>query len=236
MFETSTNLDVDLHKDLRFEPSINLKFAATTSSAPIVASEITQVIRQFPVVFSKDDEMVPIAFMSLTEGKNAFISETGTWEGDYLPAHIRRFPFILGKTDDPEKYTIMFDSEAPEINTTSGERLYKDDGDMAPALQQAVDLLQAFQSELVATQKLIEPLVEKDVLTDQVISVNRPDGRNWTLNGVRAVDGERLKALDDATLAAWTRSGLMAIVYAHLHSLENVRYLAERQGILNTEV
>lgn len=232
MFENFANLDVDIHKDLKFETSINLKFAATTAMAPITASEISKSMRHFPIAFSTEEPIVPVAFMSLLAGKNAFVDLAGQWVGEYLPAHIRRYPFILGDTDDPEKFTIMFDTDAPEINTISGLPLYEENGDMAPALQDAADFLQAFQSELKTTQDLIRPLIEKDVLTEQDISVNRPDGSSWKFEGVRAVDGERLNALDDATLAEWVRSGLMSIIYAHFNSLENVRYLAERQGII----
>jgi len=235
MFENSTNLDADLHRDLKFDPSFNLKFAAKTATAPIAASEVSQAARRMPVAFSSDETLVPVVFMSLRENDNAFINAAGEWEGDYLPAHIRRYPFILGSTEDPDKFTIMFDSDAPEINTISGQPLYQKNGDMAPALTDVTNLLQALHSELSVTAELLKPLIEKDVLTDQKITVTRPDGSNWSLDGVRAVDGERVKALDDATLAEWVRSGLMAIVYAHLHSLENVRYLAERQGILTQQ-
>ncbi len=235
MFEKTTNLDVDLHKDLKFDPSINLKFAANTATAPLAVSEVSKAMRNMPIAFSNDEPLVPVAYMSLQDGDNAFIASDGEWQGDYLPAHVRRYPFILGMTDDPDKFTVMFDADAPEVNTISGQRLYEDDGEMAPVLKDVVNLLQAFQSELTMTQDFLKPLLEKDVLTIQSITVNRPDGTNWTLNGVRAVDAERVKALDDTTIGEWVRSGLMGVIYAHLHSLENVRYLAERQGIISTE-
>lgn len=234
MFEKFANLDFEIHKDLKFEPSINLKFAATTASAPIAASEMPMAMRHFPIAFSMADPLIPVAFMSLMPDQNAFINADGAWEGDYLPAHIRRFPFILGNTEDADKFTIMFDTDAPELNTFTGRPLYEETGDMAPALQEVVEFLQGFQNELLATETLIQPLLEKDVLTEQTISVNQPDGTVSKFEGFRAVDGARVNALDDATLAAWTRSGLMAIIYAHLHSLENVRYLAERQGLIDS--
>lgn len=236
MFENSTNLDSELHRNLKFDPSVNLKFASKLASAPIAASEVSQVARQMPFAFSSDETLVPVAFMSIKENENAFINAAGEWIGDYLPAHIRRYPFILGQTDTPDKFTIMFDSDAPEVNTISGKPLYEENGDIAPTLSDITNLLQAFHNELSVTEELLKPLLEKDVLTNQTVTINRPDGTTWSLEGVRAVDGERVKALDDATLAEWVRSGLMAIVYAHLHSLENVRYLAERQGIIETGV
>lgn len=236
MFKNLANLDVDIHKDLLFEPSVNLKFAADLPTAPIAASELTKAMRHFPIVFSNDDPMVPVVLMSLKQDTNAFVDANGDWLGDYLPAHIRRYPFILGHMDDPETFTIMYDTDAPEINSVTGSPLYEENGEMAVALKQVVEFLQAFQSELSTTQELVKPLIEKDVLTQQTISVNRPDGTSWTFEGVRAVDGERVKSLDNATLAEWVRTGLMAIVYAHLHSLENIRYLAERQELISTEV
>lgn len=235
MFENFANLDVEKHKELKFEPSTNLNFAATTATAPIAASEVSKAMRQFPIAFTVDEPILPVAFMSLISEKNAFVDAEGQWKGDYLPAHIRRFPFILGNTDDPDKFTVMFDTDAPEINTISGQPLYEENGDAAPALQEAVNFLQAFQHELSATQDLVRPLVEKDVLSVQNISVNRPDGSVWQFEGVNGVDGDKVKALDDATLAEWTRSGLMAIVYAHFNSMENVRYIAERQGLISQQ-
>ncbi len=235
MFKNLANLDVDIHKNLLFEPSVNLNFAADVPTAPLAASELTQAMRHFPIVFSTDDPMVPVALMSLKQDTNAFVDSAGTWLGEYLPAHIRRYPFILGHMDDPETFTIMFDTDAPEINTMTGSPLYEENGEMAPALKQVVEFLQAFQNELTTTEQLIKPLIEKDVLTMQTISVNRPDGSAWKFEGVRAVDGDRIKALDDATVAEWVRTGLMAIVYAHLHSLENIRYMAERQGLISKE-
>lgn len=235
MFENFANLDVDIHKDLKFAPSVNLEFAKTTSVAPLAASEISKAMRHFPIAFSIDEPMTPVAFMSLIEGQNAFVNAAGQWTADYLPVHIRRYPFILGDTDDPNEFSVMFDTDATELNTAAGQPLYEESGEMAPALKEAVDLLQAFQYELKATQQLLRPLIEKDVLTVQSISVNQPDGNVWTFEGVHAVDGDRVNALDDATLAAWNRSGLMAIIYAHFHSLENVRYLAERQGLVTRQ-
>jgi hypothetical protein len=42
-----------------------------------------------------------------------------------------------------------------------------------------------------------------------------------TVKDLLVVNPEKLYALDDLTLAAWVRSGLMGIVMAHLHSLDN---------------
>ncbi len=62
----------------------------------------------------------------------------------YVPAHVRRYPFILGNTDEPETFAIMLDREAPHFASHEGELLYGVDGAKGPALEAALALLKAF--------------------------------------------------------------------------------------------
>ena len=54
----------------------------------------------------------------------------------------------------------------------------------------------------------------------QVFTVRKGDAQIGQVRDLQTVDPEKLAALDDATLADWTRTGLMAMVMAHLHSLQ----------------
>ncbi len=232
MFTNPDNLealDSEKHKGLRFTPAADFRFAAGLASAPLSASEVIEASKCFPVVFSTDEPLLPLALLSLKEGANAFVDAQGKWLAPYVPAHVRRYPFILGNTEDPENFAIMIDREAPHFAADGGELLYGEDGARGPALEAATALLKAFQEEITATEKLLEPLA--GVLTMQRLDITGSDGAKASIDGIRAVDREKLSALDDATLAAWVRGGLMALIDAHLASLGNMRALAERQGV-----
>ena len=232
MFKNLDPLDVAVHKDIRIKPIDGLKYAAGVSSAPLSATEIGMAARYFPIVFPDSEPLMPVALMSLKPDENAFVGADGKWLVDYVPAHIRRYPFILGTTETSDTFAIMIDRDAPHINLDQGERLYDDDGEMTPALTKAVEFLKMFQQESVATSQMIQPLVDKNMLIDQTYMITRDDGKEASYNGLRVVDAERISSLDDETLAAWVRSGLMGLIYAHLNSIDNIRKLANLQKVM----
>ena len=232
MFDNLEPLDPEKHKDLRFSPADNFKFAAAVPSAPLSASEVVDAARVFPVAFSPDGPLLPVAMFSVKEGENAFVDAEGKWQAAYIPAHIRRYPFILGNTDTPDNFSVLFVPDAPHFDGTGdvSERLFTGDGEQGTTLTKAMEFLTAFQSEIVATEKLLAPLAETEVLTLQRLDLTNAEGKTISIDGVRAVDREKLMALDDATLAGWVRSGLMVVIDAHLGSLKNFGVLTGRQA------
>ncbi|NQV84051.1 MAG: SapC family protein [Rhodospirillales bacterium] len=233
MFENLELLDSENQRDLRFSPASDFCFAAALASAPLSASEVIDASRAFPVVFAAEGPLLPMALLSLKEGENAFVDADGTWLAPYVPAHIRRYPFILGNTDTPDNFSVMFVPDAPHFNTDGdvSERLFTEDGEKGTTLTKAIEFLSSFQAEVVATEKLLEPLAETEVLTMQRIELSDSEGKSVSFDGVRAIDKEKLLELDDATLGGWVRSGLMVIIDAHLASLRNFSTLAQRQGV-----
>ena len=232
MFENLEALDPEKHKDLRFSPADNFGFAAAVSSAPLSASEVVDASRVFPVAFAPEGPLLPMAMFSVKEGENTFVDAEGKWQAAYVPAHIRRYPFILGDTDTPDNFSVLFVPDAPHFDGTGdvSERLFMDDGEKGTTLTKVMEFLTTFQSEIVATEKMLAPLAETEVLTLQRLDLTSAEGKTISIDGVRAIDREKLMALDDATLAGWVRSGLMVVIDAHLASLKNFAVLTGRQA------
>lgn len=228
MFDKPEVLDKNKHEALKFTADNSFHFAAGEHVAPLIVSEVVKASRAFAVVFPVSGALNLNAVLSLQKGKNHFVSADGQWLAPMIPAHFRRYPFLLGKVKEHE-YAMMFDSAAPQFSSEDGELLFESDGDgdlkMSKRLQIAKDFLIDLQRQHEATRKLLAPLEEKGVLVQQKLTVGRGDEKK-DIRGFRIVSTKKLAALDDATLAAWTRSGLMGIIFAHLHSLENVKLLA----------
>ena len=230
MFDNLEPLDSTRHKNLRFRTVSDCRFAAGVHSVPLSASEAGMAAKAFPITFAPGDAAPPMALLSLREGENAFVGEDGTWLADYLPAHIRRYPFMLGETDQAGTFAVMIDRDAPHFADAGGEPLYDEAGGNGPLLESAMEFLRVFQQEIDVTRNLVAALMEKNVLIEQQLTVSHADGTQASFAGVRVVDMEAVKALDDATLAAWVRNGLMGLIVAHLHSIDNIRALTRRQG------
>ncbi len=230
MFDNLEALDSDKHKHLRFTRTRDFGFAAGLASAPLSGSEMAEASKCFPVVFSTEGPLLPLAILSIKEGVNGFVDAKGQWLAPYVPAHVRRYPFILGNTDTPDNFTIMLVPGAAHFADPAGEALFTADGERGPTLSTAIDFLTAFQQEIVATEKLLAPLAETGVLTVQRLEIADFEGKTASIEGVRTIDREKLLALDDKTLAGWVRDGVMTMIDAHLASLNNFVALTARQG------
>lgn len=227
MFDNLEALDKVKHIGLRLVPQSRLGFAANLMTVPLAGSEMVEVAKMCPIVFPVGD-CVPQALMSLSGQRNAFIDDEGRWTASYLPAHIRRYPFIL--SEDKDRSFVLIESAAPHFSETEGERLFDDSGDPTPLLLQTVDFLKAFQAEGRLTKTLFQKVADAGLLVDQEIKVEDAKKRVHRINGLRAISREKLGALPDETFLEWRRDGILPLIYAHLASLGNVSRIAGTAG------
>lgn len=235
MFEEIQQLDSKAHADLRFDPQPHYGFATSVVSAPLAVSEMAATASSFPIVFPNGGKLLPVALMALSRGRNLFVSDSGEWLDDYVPAHIRRFPFILQETSVTQRYVVAIDPSAPQFSTDGDfQPLFNEDGEVPEdgVLAKAKAFLLQFQKEILITEKLLAPLEQHGVLVEQVFNVTRDGKTEVAVDGFRMVDMSKVAELDDAVLAAWTRSGLMGVIYAHLHSQIHVNKLLRIQDSL----
>lgn len=232
MFDSLETLDRKQHAGVTYSPVDRYEFAKQLTALPIALSEFNPAAAHFPLVFSTDhsDGVDALALLSLRSAENPFVGENGEWLAGYLPAHIRRYPFILGETGNQDRFVLMIDRQAPHFNQQGGEPLFPEGDDQtAGVVTRAKEFLVKFQRELVQTREFLKPLADTGVLVERQFVVNRNGTSEVAVRGFSAVDQDKLKALDDATLGAWVRSGLMGVVMSHLRSLGNADAIIQRQ-------
>ena len=172
--------------------------------------------------------MLPIAILGVRQNENLFVSAEGQWEGRYVPAYARRYPFVLAEKPDAEDFDVYLDEAFPGFGAADGERLFTDAGAHAPLLVQVLAFLSTYQGEIKRTRIFVDRLQALGLLIPRVIEVARPNQQPTVLQGFSLVDEVRLMSLPDAELLGLARSGLLAWIHAHLMSLGNVSALAER--------
>ena len=225
MFEQVEALDRNKHANLKLTTAADYSFAKDQFIVPLAYTELQRASKYYPIVFSAD-RAVPQALLSLKQGENAFVDENGQWLVPYVPAHIRRYPFILARADEEGNYAVCFDPDAPHLGYEQGEPLYGENGEATDLLNRATEFLRRYQREMLDTERLFGELENKEVLAAKQLSIGRGDEQQATIRGFRAVDTDKLGELDNDTLGDWVKRGIMGLVYAHLHSLDNVRELA----------
>ncbi|MFO7760045.1 MAG: SapC family protein, partial [Desulfobia sp.] len=133
-------------------------------------------------------------------------------------------------TDKGNDYTVCLDTDAPHFSEEQGDPLYTANGEPAEVLERARDFLQRYQQEMLETEKVGTLLQDHGVLVEKQFTVGKGEKKS-TIKGFRTVDMGKVAELDDKTLADWVRRGIFGFIYAHLHSLDNIKALAAKQDI-----
>lgn len=217
MFSNVQVLDVKAHQALRFTPAKDYGFARALWQAPLALAEILPAALCFPVLFTGTESLTAVALLG--KEKNLFVDAQNQWTAGYLPVHVQRFPFVLGRAKDAENYLLMADLDAPQFADQKGAAVFAANGSLSDDFQAVVKLLLEFEAGRQVS--VLQALIEKDMLIDRAL-YKHVDGQAILLGQYRVVNQEKLASLDDTTLAAWTRSGLMSLIDAHILSLRHL--------------
>ena len=226
MFQSIEPLSKSKHKELKIQPVKSFDFARNLTSVPLSYREILKASRYYPIVFSANEAPTPLALLSVNKEGNAFIDSDGNWTASYIPLHIRRYPFILGQTDQEDSFVVCIDPEAPHFSTDQGEPLYTEEGEGTDMLNRATEYLKQFHQEMVTTQQMFQALDGKEIFREKRMTIGRGDKQEAAISGFKTVDTKVLNGLDNETLGTWVKQGIMGLVYAHLHSFDNIKAMA----------
>jgi hypothetical protein len=225
MYEKPEALDSKLQGDLKFNPTRNYLFAAGQHLVPLVGSEIAMAAKFYTIAFLEGNTVSPQALLGLQEGKNAFVDQDGNWKAPYIPAFIRRYPFILGRLDESNEFAVMIDRASAQFSKTEGSPLFTDDGRISAQVQKVTEFLKQLYQESITTANLCRRLEEMNLLTTGQIEFRNNTGKKVQITGLRVVNREKLIALAPAVLSEWAKNGLLEWVYAHLNSISNIQRL-----------
>lgn len=201
-------------------------------AVPVTVDEFIQAQRQLPIVFTAGDNALPIALMGLNEGVNTFVDETGkVTEQVYLPAYIRRYPFLLARLrPDAQELSLCFDPTADSIGEfDEGEPLF-DGKEPAQATKTILEFCESFEQAGQRTQAFMDELKQHDLLMDGEVAIQQPgQEKPFVYRGFQMVNPDKLKDARGDQLRKWNESGLLQLIYAHIFSLEQMRVIFARQ-------
>lgn len=225
LYRTPVVLSSHTHAHWRLLPG-DAAFAAASHAVPLVIGEFAAAARDYPVVFVGTDA-APVAVLGLQAEHNRFVVADHWQTGTYVPAYVRRYPFVFARTTDPDGHVLAIDADAPMLRTggDEGQPLFEADGQPSALTRQALAFCEAFTRDATATAAFSAALVTAGVLVERQADVVHPDGRQSSLLGFQLIDAERFAALPDATVLAWHRQGWLALVHFHMASLARFKDL-----------
>jgi hypothetical protein len=233
----------DVHRGLKLKPVEGFAFAANPHWLPVAAAEFPQAARAYPILFAANgvasddarpddarpddarraDSIVPILLVGLETGRNDFVDAQLKWKaGAYLPAFVRRYPFVLAETGAGDNLTVCFDAGYEGFNEAEGTALFNEDGSNSEFLAGAMKFLGDYTDDMQRTRRLVEELVRLDLLETRTFTMRSAAGDMFTVNDFLAVSEERLAGLKDKDVLSLHKSGALFLIHAHLVSLGNL--------------
>lgn len=229
-YERVTPVSSQRHRDWCVEGGDHYEFARHVNSIPLVAAEIPHAAREYTIVFaSAGDAVVPLAILGIKDQENLYITEEGGWTANYIPAFVRRYPFVFSETADGTKFTLCIDETWDGCNQEGrGQRLFDEKGERTEFLERSLSFHSDFQRNAQLTKVYCTKLKELDLLDPKEANFTLASGEKAKLTGFMAVSREKLNALPAETLSELAQTGALELTYAHLLSMNNLSLMANR--------
>ena len=231
-YEKPVALDREKHRKLKVRATGSFGFAARANSLYLAGVEFNEACKEFAIVFTRvgSGRTVPVAMLGLRGRENLFVDAQGKWDASYIPAFVRRYPFVLAELPGRSEMAVCVDEAFTGLNPKEGEALFDAAGNDTPFLKNALDFLQRYQAEYLRTEAFCQQLEQAGLLVEMNAKADLVDGRSFTINGLLIVDEKKLQALPDASVLSLVRSGGMHLISMHLLSLSNMQKLVDRMA------
>ena len=227
-YQSVVPLNREAHRLLKLDQSAqSYAFASKSHVSPAVADEFALACRSLTILFVPGVlAPAPVFLVGLKPGQNVLVDEQGGWRAGYVPAFLRRYPFMLGETPEGGSLACI-DEKCDFLSRSSGEPLFGDKGLDSALLQQKIHLINDYYAAAKRTELFAGELQRLNLLQPVTIEAKVPQGASTAMHGLLVVSEGRLNDLPAAELVKLRDQGSLAAIYAHLISLKSVDALRD---------
>ena len=230
IYETAVPVSPGRHGRHSIEVGGNYAFSAGVNAVPLMAVEILRAASEYAVVFTAlGDDVMPAVVLGVKGDQNLYLGPDGLWKAKYIPAFIRRYPFVFSASADNKTLTLCVDEAYPGLNLKGrGERLFDDDATPTPYVDRVLDFLREYQAHFMRTQAFGKRLSDYGLLEPMQAKVTTPAGATMSLTGFMAVNRAKLRDLSGEQLSALVKTDELELLYLHLYSMRNFAEVKDR--------
>ncbi len=223
-------VDKTVHREYRLDTGAGrFGFAREANLVPAVIDEFGAAAPHLTIAFLPGGKSPAAVFVvGLQPASNLFLSGDDRWNGGYVPAYLRRYPFIVG--DVPNGNSLLCIDEAHPGATSGGERIFSDSGEPEPVLVQARDLAADYKRSADRTDEFCATLQRLGLFTGVSLNAKAAGGGNTAVHGLFIVDEKAFDALSPGDAAELHEKGFLKPIVQHLVSLASIGHLGDRNS------
>jgi SapC len=217
------------HRDVAVHTGAgSFAFAERAPIVEITVDEFERAALDFPIVLV-GESLHPYVVMGLDAERNQFVSEGEYRPGAYVPAYLRRYPFVFARDEGSEALILCLDHASDRV-AKAGETgaLPLFDGDEPTALtRQALQFCENYEAARGRTDVLLGLLREFDLVEPRQANHVATEGAEPTLLlEYFTIDTAKLDALEADRFERLRTAGALPAIYAQIASQANWQVLA----------
>lgn len=230
IYESVVPVSAQRHADVSVEATRDYGFSASVNAVPLMAVEFLAAASEYAIVFTEvGDDVLPAAVLGVRGGHNVYVADDSHWSARYIPAFIRRYPFVFANTPDGKRLAVCIDESHPGVNREGrGERLFTHDGQPTAYVKQVMQFLREYQAHFERTRRFGKTVRELGLLEPVQAKVTSAQGTRITMGGMLSVSRKKLRELGPEALAALARTDELELLYLQMFSLRNFATVKDR--------
>ena len=212
-------LEAKKHAKLSLKRNFGFGFTEKVNAVPINLIEMPQVCHYYPIAFSPDGNATPVAILGLRDNENLFLNAKGEWDrGAYIPAYIRRYPFIFSEMPDNEQLTLCVDTVDSIVEDGGDQPFFDEDGKPTDLSKSALEFCKSYHAAAQQTLEFSKALKDSGLLIDREAQINLAGNKRINFSGFKIISEQKLSEMDDKVFLEWREKGWIPFLYAHLFS------------------
>ena len=231
IYETAVPVSPSRHRGC-YVDSGGYAFSRNVNAVPLMAVEFALAAPEYAIVFAgEDDAIMPSVILGMRGKENAYLDADDNWNAKYVPAFIRRYPFVFSSSADGQTFTLCIDEAFAGFNREGlGQALIGEDDKPTPYTENVLKFLQQYQAEFQRSRAFCDKLKELKLLEPMQATMSLETGEQLSLTGFMAVEREKLKALSGKALTGLAKTDELELIYLHLQSMRGFTAMKDRVG------
>jgi len=229
------------HQNTRVIHYFGPEFGDNLHSALVFPTEFTELQKEYPILLRKDDPQgsyQAIALLGFAAAENLYLNNQNStgWDARYIPASIEKGPFLIGfqrsmgMPDEEPNAVVHIDINHPKVSEHQGQQLFLSQGGNSPYLEHISARLQTIHQGTVLAPVFYKALEQLELLEPVTIEFSLHNSEKIRLLGNHCINEQRLATLPADALVKLQHSGFLALIYAMIFSMGNIRHLIERKN------
>ena len=202
--------------------TLDCSFAASTPLISLAAVECASASANYPLAFAGHNPPRPVCVVGALPGLNLQVNTAGAWRfGHYIPAVVRRFPFlVVADAGKPDVLTLAVEEDTELLDQAAPDKLFEN-GEMTALGRERLQFAAQVAAEFQRTEALCRhPAFDDLLMPARNVAPPRLAVRS-VIRDLRVVDPERLRAIPESLRAEWHANGWLAALEAQVASARN---------------